>query len=912
MPIIGVLEILQALRVNNDLGESEYYSKILHLRAGNVRYVPITSEEIVYHLRQARSNNDGRIQETEDMAILRRYVASCLLDTHRLRLPPLSENSPSPDGEMMFVLECFRETLDSIVAIWADGEIGREGSESYSDWILSNLYTGMFGVRHLLPNIDPDSDGLDLISNDISQLYLRGIQLWRVGTDHNYQSSRRQHYFEWLESRITEQRFRANPGLISTVARLIKDIILFLGREQEEDESLQVAKRLMLKEFYQGLPESIQNELVTESELNSYFQRQIVESISLTINGSSTPLILPAVDFLAAVSEAVNNGTSSIAALQPEIIFRLEAVYPTDTSVRLHFIDETSLTRYEWQDDVMLLASNDPNIRARVLRTHRFWFDCNSTIFEKTVDEIVVITDPRRRIDQVNSWRKQSAAVFYESFEQRLHQDHAFSTDDLIPPSTTGLLRHFHLDQYDAETIPFYEGFIQASSSMLMTEDLETCLERFSCFPVRLPPQLKEAFQDLSSGERATLLGQLQLRLSSPVCKLQLLDLALLSPSSDNLIEQILDELCSEAGVLQFRFFKAILNLLVNKFSYWYEVREQPPALRLALLWAHASKLHNLLYEPDVVIEEFVQTLEEHQEVQAINADILDRDPSFWNNILHPRRLHRREFIVRGLATIASEHDNSLLQTAGVSDYISSLAVKDIEGQQLIHPELWRDTLSLAQDNLRSLIGGDLSEKLSSLLNAELGQQISSESLKAVVENAIDTLVNEPSLKAQWQYLFVFLGDLPIYSDLAEKLTRLISNFDFVDLYHLDRHTAFSALMVASDHAANTANEELRTKLEEALVAIAAIIDTQDQVERVDDEIADHMLECILKLSVKANNPQVTSQFLNNLLERISRIWIRFADRRVVGLSRTVQELPVNQLHGAWTTILLTRALRGV
>jgi hypothetical protein len=205
-----------------------------------------------------------------------------------------------------------------------------------------------------------------------------------------------------------------------------------------------------------------------------------------------------------------------------------------------------------------------------------------------------------------------------------------------------------------------------------------------------------------------------------------------------------------------------------------------------------------------------------------------------------------------------------------------------------------------------------LSEKLSYLFEAELGQQISSENLKAVVENAIDTLVNEPSLKTQWQHLYIFLGDLPIYSDLAEKLTNLTSNFDFVSLYHSDPHVAFLALTIASDHAANTANEDLRTKLEEALVAIAAIINAQDQVEQVSDEIADQMLECIIRLSVRANNPQATSESLNNLIKRISRIWTRFVDRRVVGLSRSARELPVNQLHGAWTTILLVRALRVV
>ena len=117
--------------------------------------------------------------------------------------------------------------------------------------------------------------------------------------------------------------------------------------------------------------------------------------------------------------------------------------------------------------------------------------------------------------------------------------------------------------------------------------------------------------------------------------------------------------------------------------------------------------------------------------------------------------------------------------------------------------------------------------------------------------------------------------------------------------------------MVAADHAANTLNENLISKLEQELVAIAGLINFQEQTEQVDSEIADHVLESALKLAIRANDPRTTSHSLNSLLAKISHTWSGFAGRRAIGLSRTVQELPANQLHGAWTTVLLLRALRG-
>lgn len=186
----------------------------------------------------------------------------------------------------------------------------------------------------------------------------------------------------------------------------------------------------------------------------------------------------------------------------------------------------------------------------------------------------------------------------------------------------------------------------------------------------------------------------------------------------------------------------------------------------------------------------------------------------------------------------------------------------------------------------------------------------SSAHLKAFVESAINTLIDKPLAREKWLLIIALVGDLPIYSDLVEKLSNLIINLDFTELYRSEPSTALFALMLACDHAANFVNEDLRAKLEKELVAIAELITTQEQTKQVDDEISDLVLECVLKLTVKANDPRSTSRSLNNLFEKISRAWSRFAGRRANGLSRNVQELPINQLHGAWITNLLVRALR--
>ena len=902
VPIIGVLEILEALRVGSELSEIDYYEKILQLRAGNIRYIPITSKEVIHHLKQARVR-DGRVQETEELSIIRRYIASCLLDSHRLQRPPMPEGSPSPDGEMMFVIECFRATQEAISDVWADNSLSEEMAVAYSDWVLENLYTGAFGARHLLPSVDSNSDGLDLISNDISSLYFRGLQLWRIENNDTLQAlSRRQQYFRWLESRITENRFKANPEVITSVARLIKDIILHLGREREGNESLQAMNRLMLEGFYRDLPSVLHKELDNETELTAYFGIQLVDAIHLD------SLVFPASDFWQAIATAVNGEEANITALQPQITFKIRAVQ-NGSSFQLRFINEVDSAIYAWHDDVMLLASNNPKVREQVLRSHRFWFDCDNATFERVVSEIVSTTNLRRRVDLANEWREQSAAVFYSSFEQKLHDDGGFTIDALIPPSGAGLLRHFHFEQYAAGSLSFHEKLSRAAESILAAEELETCLERLCCLPVKLPMQVRETFRQLPSSERRAVLDRLASRLTAPVCQLHLIDLALLSPDSTDLVQRILDELCGDVGELQFRLFQAILNLLSGEFSYWHETRKWLPSMRLAMIWVHASKLYNLLYHPTPQLEGFAHGLEEHSQMRSISADLLDRNPEFWNDVLHPRRLNRIKLVVHGLASVLSGCEPEILKALEITEKISAFAVRTLEEQQFLDSQLWRDESSLAQDNLDLLLGGERSEYLASLLGTELGQQIASDQLKAAVENALDSLINEPSAKQKWLLIITVIGDLPIYRDLREKFNNLLNNLDIVELYRAEPFTALFAMMVASDHAASSGDENLRSKLEQELVAIARVINSQEQKEPVNREIADYVIESALKLAVRANEPRTTSHSLNSLLERIFSAWPRLASLRANGLSRGVRELPANQLHGCWKTVLLLRAL---
>lgn len=97
--------------------------------------------------------------------------------------------------------------------------------------------------------------------------------------------------------------------------------------------------------------------------------------------------------------------------------------------------------------------------------------------------------------------------------------------------------------------------------------------------------------------------------------------------------------------------------------------------------------------------------------------------------------------------------------------------------------------------------------------------------METIVENAIDDALLNPSVsRYKWRLIFFLIGDLPIYKDLAEKLSNLLNNLKMVDLYRAEPSTLFYAMRVASAHAVNSGDENLRYKLEQQLVEIAGLI----------------------------------------------------------------------------------------
>ena len=84
-PVVGIYELLRALRKSHALSEKDYFANLIHLRSVNAMFLPIEAEEVLFHLKNAAIVN-GQVAETHELSVLRRYLARVALQECRLKV----------------------------------------------------------------------------------------------------------------------------------------------------------------------------------------------------------------------------------------------------------------------------------------------------------------------------------------------------------------------------------------------------------------------------------------------------------------------------------------------------------------------------------------------------------------------------------------------------------------------------------------------------------------------------------------------------------------------------------------------------------------------------------------------------------------------------------------------------------
>jgi hypothetical protein len=332
--------------------------------------------------------------------------------------------------------------------------------------------------------------------------------------------------------------------------------------------------------------------------------------------------------------------------------------------------------------------------------------------------------------------------------------------------------------------------------------------------------------------------------------------------------------------------------------------------IRLAMTWAHASKLHNLLDISGLKLPDFIDELCGIVTGQ-INPDYLNWNSAFWNDVLSPHRFDPTILLVHGLASLLQEKSSDVLNQVEVIDKLKQVSIKTVDGQLFPHIPLFRDPL-LAEDSLRSILGGNSEQLLSQVFGTEVTLHSEFISRENTITNAVEQLSKDPNNIESWHWINTIVGSLPIYNSLTILFKQVIEKIDLPTLFEINHEAGLIASNIVCSQVKYIGNDKTRLYLENQVLLVIELLSKREKIDDTDAEnLAYQLMTIIFKLSTEPGNPSKTSQNTTDLMIRAINIWKEMANSNTYfNLLGIIQKLPTEQIHGFYKLFLHFRALR--
>lgn len=907
-PIIGITDILALLRELKEIDDKTYFAKLIDLRKGNMRYIPLSKEEILYHLNRAKFDND-HVTETHELSVLRRYWASCLLDNNRLQCPPSQEN---PKHEVGFFVQSLRAIQDAMTECWHDENNTNEMASAYSDWILCNMYVSFFGVRHLVNDPDPQSDRIDLLGIDLGWLISSAIGLSSIEKDGK--GSAQSHYLTWLSSRILSYRLKADPETVPGAVGIIRTLCapLVYDNKNEGDD----IKKYLIQKLLLNIPKEITAELHQDAD----FMAKIGLSFADYIRIGNVSFLSDA--FWSAAAKAVNDRHQNVFAHDPRIKFSFQLVQQDKTEqIKLKKSDAQNKFVLPFTDPLLGILSEDPVVRLNIVKNNRYIFDCDSQALQEIQGELEKIQNPVPRIRYLLSIRDKSAVFYYNEFTQRSLKRDSIQINEFLPPSPESLLKYFRLNEKDFESPGnFSTGWISAIDILLADENINEALDRIVCIPTKLTENLLQALKQLESSERRDILLSAERRWSCPISLLHLIDMSLRFAGDDDVLLQIAKRTCGrlckeKPGKNEIQLFITFLKHFEAEFSNWQKYRNMPSAARLFCLWSHSSRLQNIFGAAGADTGILTEGLELKR--KPASQTLFNFDTLYLHDVLNPSRVRREHIDCHALGFILEGHKDDLIDALGIRDEARARVDGFLKGKNAGMLSLLCDS-QLYSDSLGSILGGDRARSLDCLIGPEAAEIFSSTFLHQAAQNSISQLSKDIKYNPGWINLVAIVGNMPIYDDLIDNFLSVLSSIDFVSLYEANPLTFAIALPMISEQIGCSGDKPLLDHFIDELMKVADKINKNielhekgkaDTTQPSDENSLMLLIDAAYRISLHQGDQRQNSKFFSNLVEKMFDISPLLANKFRNPLWHMVTQLPADQIHGIWRLLLISRAL---
>lgn len=909
--LLTIYELLLLLKAHGHLNDDEFYEKILRLRSGNFRYLPITKDEILYHLSRA-----GQARKSPELSTLRKYLADCLLDEKWLEKPPI----PAPPGnhaEMEFVFALQRMTVETIGYVWSESESVEEAHER-ADSLLSDFYVGWFGLRHFFPEALVHQAGAWHLASDYIYFCVQAMGiLANPKLSLKGKTRRIEAYLNWL-SYIFKEHF-SNAAFIE---RTLEFLIFFLGQSSDETEIGQENEEIKTaRKTITAL------EMLLVNHLPEELRQPILESEVIKQKFEFTPETIYSIGEMQFRGEELwNEVAKALRGENAKIRWKnngnevLEIKKDGAAQAKVDVCRADGST-FNLKDGVIGFLLPEHEQRLDFALSNRNSFDCSDDEFLAQLEEVLAFDDPVERVSAFNDWAKDSAQIAYENLSREIENRQGFSGQQLSDFPISGLLKHFRLPA-QTEKI-FNQEFISASETLKKEQGLEIALDRFARFPIELPENLFAEFATLPLLERKSSAEKFRQNWRSPVGKFHYLHLVVHSLAED---EESLQQAREEAERLfkadqenaDFEIFKSLLLLVSDEFSRKPEIKNWALPVRLSLIWAHAVKLFDIISPLADSDEEKPKLLKYLNSARPFwSRQVFDFEPEFWRDCLHPRLLERQSFLGMTAGRIFAGLPTELLEKLDLLKLLRTQCFWDLDGKTVPHFWLWKDFANRG-DSVDSFVGARSFLLFNLLFASEKEVMVfSPESFQECMATLLQRLREDQLDSTTWSELIFMTDSLPLNQLLQPDLLQVVKVLDFQAVWEKDEELALAILSFLANQKSflpedllSKINGWLQWAVSRLSEKYAGKIHPNAENRREQEDTAIHIAETAAWFTVEPFDPLTSSQGWNQLIFELGHIWTNLSVLLEPALFRLWMGLPVEQLQGIGKNLLLAKVSR--
>jgi len=492
--VIGIYELVWSAYKQESIDEAKYYDLLIEFRKSDLRYIPISSDEVFFHIKKAAIENNA-VTESSKLRILREYISSSLLTGRKLLIPKSPFDSLEAMGEFEYVISLVHSIAYSLTKIWQDNA-PEEQKQIRSSWIFENLYLDILTLCHIAGWEREPKDHVFLVALGLAEFFLNGLQF----PNHDPDNSPRKQFYEWFYRIICEPRFTANPGLLEKTAEFIMNSLASQISDNINSE-FDPYIRLFSERLYQDLPTPIK--AIINKDRN--FLEQIGVEIITVIEIADQKF--PAVNFWEKLALVLEGEPTIIKSIEPEGEF-LFTPYDAKDKLGATFIPKNNggEINIDSGDFVFILNADKQD-----------WLDSNSDYFvelsrnelEAVISQISFTNSPAERMDGLNEFRKSSIGNYYRHLRDELLSTQTLNFGHLLPPSPKSLRQFFGFVTNDDAITNTEELINQSARDLISRLGLHVAISRTAAFPVGISNILEDEIQKLPTDEKDIIFSKL-------------------------------------------------------------------------------------------------------------------------------------------------------------------------------------------------------------------------------------------------------------------------------------------------------------------------------------------------------------------------------------------------------------------